>query len=179
MNTRILIFLVVSNPPKVLAKLAELHRRNFRFPLSELSEAMVKPLWKSGFISYLVRNVLLWDRPWSYNSQIGVPYLRVTDERIYRIGNLWGGHLWSRRDAGIAEYHQTYHRSVDQYRRCSSGKLLLVTGKVHGEALAFKDCEVVVYNGDNELLSNCVAKSMLTAREIVVVMVTGEAALHQ
>lgn len=32
--------------------------------------------------------------------------------------------------------------------------------------LLFKDCEVVVYNGDNELLSNCVAKSMLTAREI-------------
>lgn len=30
----------------------------------------------------------------------------------------------------------------------------------------FKDCDVVIYNGDNELISNCVAKSMLTAREI-------------
>ena len=30
----------------------------------------------------------------------------------------------------------------------------------------FKDCDVVIYDGDNELISNCVAKSMLTAREI-------------
>ncbi len=30
----------------------------------------------------------------------------------------------------------------------------------------FKDCDVVIYNGDNELISNCVAKSMLTAREL-------------
>ena len=30
----------------------------------------------------------------------------------------------------------------------------------------FKDCDVVIYNADNELISMCVAKSMLTAREI-------------
>lgn len=30
----------------------------------------------------------------------------------------------------------------------------------------FKDCDVVIYNGDNEMISNCVGKSMLTAREI-------------
>lgn len=30
----------------------------------------------------------------------------------------------------------------------------------------FKNCDVVIYNADNELISNCVAKSMLTAREI-------------
>ena len=35
-----------------------------------------------------------------------------------------------------------------------------------GETDAFKDYDVVIYNGDNELISNCVAKSMLTAREI-------------
>lgn len=27
----------------------------------------------------------------------------------------------------------------------------------------FKDCDVVIYNGDNEMISNCVGKSMLTA----------------
>ena len=30
----------------------------------------------------------------------------------------------------------------------------------------FKNCDVVIYNGDDEFISNCVAKSMLSAREI-------------
>lgn len=30
----------------------------------------------------------------------------------------------------------------------------------------FKDCDVLIYNGDNELISNCVSKSLVTAREI-------------
>jgi alanine racemase len=32
--------------------------------------------------------------------------------------------------------------------------------------LLFKDCDIVIYNADNELLSDCVARSLLTAREI-------------
>ena len=32
--------------------------------------------------------------------------------------------------------------------------------------MLFKDCDVLIYDGDNELIANCVAKSMLTAREI-------------
>ena len=36
---------------------------------------------------------------------------------------------------------------------------------MYGEA-ELKDCDVVIYNADNELISMCVAKSMLTAREI-------------
>ena len=32
--------------------------------------------------------------------------------------------------------------------------------------MLFKNCDVVIYNGDDEFVSNCVAKSMLSAREI-------------
>lgn len=31
----------------------------------------------------------------------------------------------------------------------------------------FKDCDVVIYNGDNEMISNCVGKLMLIVCEIV------------
>lgn len=30
----------------------------------------------------------------------------------------------------------------------------------------FKDCDVVIYNGDDEFISNCVSKSIFSAREI-------------
>ena len=30
----------------------------------------------------------------------------------------------------------------------------------------FKDCDVIIYDGDNELISSCVAKSLFTSREI-------------
>lgn len=30
----------------------------------------------------------------------------------------------------------------------------------------FKNCDVVIYNGDDEFIGDCVAKSMLSAREI-------------
>ena len=32
--------------------------------------------------------------------------------------------------------------------------------------MLFKNCDVVIYNGDNEFISHCVSKSMLSAREI-------------
>ena len=32
--------------------------------------------------------------------------------------------------------------------------------------LLFKDCDVIIYNGDDEMICDCVSKSMLTAKEI-------------
>lgn len=37
---------------------------------------------------------------------------------------------------------------------------------MHGKLQLFKDCDVIVYNGDNELIASCVTKSLFTAREI-------------
>lgn len=30
----------------------------------------------------------------------------------------------------------------------------------------FKDCDVIIYNGDDEFISNCVSRALLSAREI-------------
>ncbi|MEG2514294.1 MAG: bifunctional UDP-N-acetylmuramoyl-tripeptide:D-alanyl-D-alanine ligase/alanine racemase, partial [Bacteroidaceae bacterium] len=42
----------------------------------------------------------------------------------------------------------------------------------------FKDCEVVIYNGDNEMVADCVAKSLLTAREIAWSKIDSEKPLY-
>ena len=39
-------------------------------------------------------------------------------------------------------------------------------GKCMEKLQLFKDCDVIIYNGDNELISSCVSKSLFTSREI-------------
>ena len=41
-----------------------------------------------------------------------------------------------------------------------------VVDKCMEKLLLFKDCDVVIYDGDNEVISSCVTKSLFTAREI-------------
>lgn len=104
--------------------------------------------------------------PRSYNSQIGVPL------------SVWQMNEQSELaifEAGISEPGEM--RALQNIIKPTIGILTNIGGahqenffslqeKCMEKLTLFKNCDVVIYNGDDEFVSNCVAKSMLSAREI-------------
>ena len=162
----ILNFLIVPNPLKALQKLAEVHRERFNIPVIGITGSNGKTIVKEWLHQLLSPDRCIVRSPRSYNSQIGVPL------------SVW--QLSEEAELGIFEAGISEMGEMGALKRMIKPSIGILTniGGAHQENFfslqekcmekltLFKDCDVVIYDGDNELISNCVAKSMLTAREI-------------
>lgn len=159
-------FLKVSNTLKSLQRLAAHHRELFNVPVIGITGSNGKTVVKEWLYHIISPSKIVTRSPRSYNSQIGVP-LSVwlmnenTEIAIFEAGISEMGEMEELKPiirptigvlTNIGGAHQENFTSVQD--KCME-KLQL-----------FKDCDVVIYNGDNELISNCVAKSLFGAREI-------------
>ena len=159
-------FLIVPNPLKSLQRLASKHREQFQVPVIGITGSNGKTVVKEWLYQILSPDRTITRSPRSYNSQIGVP-LSVwlmnehTELGIFEAGISEMGEMEALRPiiqptigilTNIGGAHQENFSSVQD--KCME-KLQL-----------FKDCDVIVYNGDNELITSCVTKSLFTAREI-------------
>lgn len=159
-------FLIVNNPLKALQKLAEQHREQFQIPVVGITGSNGKTVVKEWLHQLLSPDRVIVRSPRSYNSQIGVPL------------SVWQMHEEAELvlfEAGISEMGEM--RALQNMIKPTIGILTNIGGahqenffslqeKCMEKLSLFKNCDVVIYNADNELISNCVAKSMLTAREI-------------
>ena len=165
-NFRDTNFLKVTNPLKALQRLAAHHRNQFHVPVIGVTGSNGKTVVKEWLYHLISPDKVVTRSPRSYNSQIGVPLsVWMMNERT-EVGIF---------EAGISEMEEM---EVLQPIIQPTIGILTNIGGAHQENFAslqdkcmeklslFKDCDVVVYNGDNELLSSCVAKSLLGAREI-------------
>lgn len=159
-------FLIVNDPLKALQKLAEQHRDQYHIPVIGITGSNGKTIVKEWLHQLLSPDRVIVRSPRSYNSQIGVP-LSVwqlnenTDLGIF--------------EAGISEMNEM--RALQSIIKPTIG-ILTSIGSAHQENFfsmqekcmeklsLFKDCDVIIYNGDNEMMSNCVTRSLLSAREI-------------
>ena len=159
-------FLVVANPLKALQKLAEQHREQFQIPVIGITGSNGKTIVKEWLHQLLSPERVIVRSPRSYNSQIGVPL------------SVWQMNEQSELaifEAGISEMGEM--RALQNIIKPTIGILTNIGGahqenffslqeKCMEKLTLFKNCDVVIYNGDDEFISNCVAKSMLSAREI-------------
>lgn len=159
-------FLLVPDTLKALQKLAELHREKFHIPVIGITGSNGKTVVKEWLHQLLAPERCIVRSPRSYNSQIGVPLSvwqmnEQADLAIFEAGISKTGEMRTLQTiikptigilTSIGGAHQENFFSLQE--KCME-KLSL-----------FKDCEVVIYNGDNEMLTNCVAKALLSAREI-------------
>lgn len=158
--------LKVANPLRALQRLAAKHREQFQIPVVGITGSNGKTIVKEWLYQLLSPERIITRSPRSYNSQIGVP-LSVwllnehTELGIFEAGISEMGEMEALRPiiqptigvlTNIGGAHQENFTSLQD--KCME-KLQL-----------FKDCDVIIYNGDNELISSCVAKSLFTAREI-------------
>lgn len=159
-------YLVVPNPLKALQKLAELHRKGFQIPVIGITGSNGKTIVKEWLHQLLSPDRRVVRSPRSYNSQIGVPLSVWQLEEETELGIF---------EAGISEMGEM--RALKNIIQPTIGILTNIGGahqenffslqeKCMEKLSLFKDCDVVIYNGDDEFIGNCVAKSLLTAREI-------------
>jgi alanine racemase len=159
-------FLQVACPLKALQKLAAQHRRDFQIPVIGITGSNGKTIVKEWLYQLLSPDRTITRSPRSYNSQVGVPLSvwllnEETDLAIF--------------EAGISEMEE-----MDALREMIQPTIGILTniGGAHQENFLsledkcmeklslFKDCDVLIYNGDDDLISNCVGKSLVSAREI-------------
>lgn len=159
-------FLQVACPLKALQKLAAQHRQDFQIPVIGITGSNGKTIVKEWLYQLLSPDHTITRSPRSYNSQVGVPLSvwllnEETDLAIF--------------EAGISEMEE-----MDALREMIQPTIGILTniGGAHQENFLsledkcmeklslFKDCDVLIYNGDDDLISNCVGKSLVSAREI-------------
>ena len=159
-------FLQLPHPLKGLQRLAEKHRERFDVPVIGITGSNGKTIVKEWLYQLLSPERIITRSPRSYNSQIGVPLSVWLMNESTELGIF---------EAGISEMGEM--EALKNIIRPSIGVLTNIGGahqenfysvedKCIEKLALFKDCDVVVYDGDNELISRCISKSLFSAREI-------------
>jgi alanine racemase len=159
-------FLIVPDVLKALQSLAESHRQNFKIPVIGITGSNGKTIVKEWLHQLLSVDHIITRSPRSYNSQIGVPLSVWQMNEETQLGIF---------EAGISQPGEM--RALQTIIRPTIG-ILTNIGGAHQENFfslqekcleklsLFKDCDVIIYNADDELITTCMQKSMFTAREI-------------
>ncbi len=159
-------FLQLPNPLKGLQRLAEKYRSQFEVPVVGITGSNGKTIVKEWLYQLLSPEKIITRSPRSYNSQIGVPLSVWLLNETTELGIF---------EAGISEMGEM--EALQSIIRPRIGILTNIGGahqenfysvpdKCMEKLTLFKECDVVVYDGDNELISACVSKSLFGAREI-------------
>lgn len=159
-------FIQARSPLKALQKLVEAHRAQFSIPVIGITGSNGKTVVKEWLYQLLGDTRRITRSPRSYNSQIGVPLSVWMLNEQTELGIF---------EAGISEMNEM--PTLQSIIRPTIGILTNIGGahqenfyslqeKCMEKLALFKHCDVIVYNGDNPMLCECVTKSMLTAKEI-------------
>lgn len=159
-------FLKVAKPLKSLHKLAARHRDLFDIPVIGITGSNGKTVVKEWIYHIISPDKVVTRSPRSYNSQIGVPLSVWLMNDNTEIGVF---------EAGISEMGEM--EELEPIIRPTIGVITNIGGahqenftsmqdKCMEKLQLFKGCDVVIYNGDNKLIADCVAKSLFGAREI-------------
>ena len=159
-------FLQLAHPLKGLQRLAEKYRGQFEVPVVGITGSNGKTVVKEWLYQLLSPERIITRSPRSYNSQIGVPLSVWLLNETTELGIF---------EAGISEMGEM--EALQSIIRPTVGVLTNIGGahqenfysvpdKCMEKLTLFKECDVVIYDGDNELISSCVGKSLFGAREI-------------
>lgn len=159
-------FIVVKDTVAALQSLAARHRSFFDIPVVGITGSDGKTIVKEWLYHLTAGKYLVTRSPRSYNSQIGVPL------SVWMLGEESTLGIF---EAGISLPHEMEH--LQKIIRPTIGILTNISGahqenfttmqeKCSDKLSLFKDCDVLIYNGDNPMLVNCVARSMYGTRDI-------------
>ena len=159
-------YLVVADTLAALQQLAALHRQTFSGPVIGITGSNGKTVVKEWLYQLLSPDCIVTRSPRSYNSQIGVPLSawligEQTELAILEAGISKPGEMRRLQPivsptigilTNIGGAHQENFSSLPE--KCME-KLEL-----------FKDCDILIYNADDEIISDCVGRRLLAVREL-------------
>lgn len=159
-------FIIVEDTLKALQQLAASHRHRFSVPVVGITGSDGKTIVKEWLYQLTAGKYFVTRSPRSYNSQIGVPL------------SVW--QLNENSTLGVFEAGISLPHEMDNLQRIIAPTIGILTNisGAHQENFStmqekcleklslFRECDVLIYNGDNHVISSCVNKAMLGTREI-------------
>lgn len=153
-------FLLVVSPLKALQRLAERHRDEYNIPVIGITGSNGKTVVKEWIYQLLSPTMSVTRSPRSYNSQVGVPL------------SVWL--LNEKSEIGLFEAGISQPDEMPALKAIIQPSIGIMTniGPAHQENFAtieekcieklslFTDCKVVIYNGDDEIISKCVHETI-------------------
>jgi transketolase C-terminal domain/subunit len=159
-------FLQLANPLKGLQKLAEKHREQFQIPVIGITGSNGKTIVKEWLYQLLSPDRVVTRSPRSYNSQIGVPLsvwlmnerteLAIFEAGISEMGEMEALQTIIKPTVGILTNIGGAHQE----------NFFSLQDKCMEKLTLFKDCDVIIYDGDNELISSCVARVLKEIKDM-------------
>ena len=159
-------FIVVKDTLDALQQLAAAHRRRFQIPVIGVTGSNGKTTVKEWLYQLLQPDYNTVRSPRSYNSQIGVPL------SVWQIGPKTEMGIF---EAGISQPDEMVH--LEEIIKHTLG-LITNIGEAHQEGfqtiqqkcleklILLKACDCIIYDGDNQLICECVEKLCFGCREI-------------
>ena len=159
-------FLVVDDTLAALQLLAEKHRAQYQIPVVGITGSNGKTVVKEWLSQLLGKELRVARSPRSYNSQVGVPLSVWQMDEHTEIALI---------EAGISQRNEM--KRLRSIIRPTIG-ILTNIGGAHQENFSslqdkclekldlFRDCEIIIYNGDDKEVCESVDRSLQSAREI-------------
>ena len=158
--------LVVENTLDALQLLAEKHRAQYQVPVVGITGSNGKTVVKEWLSQLLGADLRVARSPRSYNSQIGVPL------------SVW--QMDEHTDVALFEAGISHCNEMKRLRSIISPTIGVLTniGGAHQENFVslhdkcmekltlFRNCDIVIYNGDDEVVCDSINRTLQSAREI-------------
>ncbi|MEG1580565.1 MAG: bifunctional UDP-N-acetylmuramoyl-tripeptide:D-alanyl-D-alanine ligase/alanine racemase, partial [Bacteroidaceae bacterium] len=159
-------FLWVVNTLKALQRLSERHREEYNVPVIGVTGSNGKTIVKEWLYQLLSPSKIVTRSPRSYNSQVGVPLSvwllnEQTELAIFEAGISQPDEMQALRaiiqpTIGILTNIGTAHQE----------NFTTLQEKCLEKLSLFKDCNVLIYNGDDPIITECVQQSMFPENQI-------------
>lgn len=159
-------FLKVADPRRALQAIARHHRRRFDVPVIGITGSRGKTTVKEWLYNLLNPDFNIVRSPRSFNSQIGVPL------------SIW--EMDDSTDLAIFEAGISQPDEMSALEQMIAPEIGIITniGNEHNDGFKslkekcdekvtlFRNCDCVIYNGDDPVIADAVANSVLSAKEI-------------
>ena len=159
-------FIVTNDSLAALQAIAKHHRSLFGIPVVGITGSDGKTIVKEWLYQLTAGNYNVTRSPRSYNSQVGVPL------------SVWM--LGEESTLGIFEAGISQHDEMSRLRQMIKPTIGIITNisgahqenfrtlqeKCSEKLQLFCNCDTIIYNADDKILSECIARQALPAREI-------------
>ena len=159
-------FLQVKDSLKALQALAANHRKQFQIPVIGITGSNGKTVVKEWIYQLLSPDKIVTRSPRSYNSQIGVPLSVWLMDEHTQVGVFEAGISEMGEMDSLREIVQPTIGVLTNIGGAHQENFLSMQDKCMEKLTLFKDCDILIYDADNKLISSCVQKSLFTSREI-------------
>lgn len=171
-------FLQVKNTLRALQKIAAFHRNNFDIPVIGITGSNGKTVVKEWLYQLLEDDYNVVRSPRSYNSQVGVPLSVLQMDEHSELAVF---------EAGISQPDEMEY--LEPIIKPTIG-ILTKLGEAHQENFAslqqkclekmelFVNCDVVIYDEDNQLVDQCAERMLLSQKSFAWSKVHSQAPLY-